>query len=497
MITYPIVRLNRHSQSKNKLHTNNTQEIATKMPQSAKTYALFVLLAFLSLLPNLGEHEFKNEESLRTIIAYEMQASGDYIQPTYLGEEYYKKPPMYTWLTVLSANFTGWNELASRMPSVVSYLLICIFIFLFARTLFKNAAMAALASLIFAVTVDVIFFYGFVGEIDGTFSLTIFVVLASMVLAFERQQYQWLLVAGLSTSVAFMLKGFPAFVFFGLTLLTLIFLYKRFNLLKNPLVYISSVLCLALPAIWLLSTINPQASFHTLFSESADRTKESLDVFEFLKHLIVFPLQLFIKLLPGSLFLFLPLIYLWLKRKNKILTDTPFSIEPLVKILIIVTLINFIPYWISVGARGRYVLPLLPFFAIIAAYIIHGFTTPIFKKRLLQTAAVIIALRFVFGFVVIPIVMAQKGIESSDKKVAIDIMSEFDLNNRIVACDCTAKKAVCLYINIEQNRVLKTRNHTDPNWEYLLSCEKVENFPLLKSYNRGKHDVFLYKQSAQ
>jgi len=467
------------------------------MPQTAKTYLLFTLLAFLSLLPNLGEHEFKNEESLRTIVAYEMQQSGDYVQPTYLGEEYYKKPPMYTWLTVLSANFTGWNEMASRIPSVVSYFLSCIFIFLFARALFRNNSMAAIASLVFAISLDVIFFYGFVGEIDGTFSLAIFLVLASMVLAFEKRQYAWLLVAGFITSFAFMLKGFPAFMFFGLTLLTLFFYYRQFSLLKNPLLYVSCVLCLLLPAIWLLSTANPIASFQTLFFESANRTKESQDVLELIKHLLLFPLHVFIKLLPGSLFLFLPLVYIWLKRESKILSETTFSLEPIIKVLIVVALINFIPYWISAGARGRYILPLLPFFSIIAAYVIYQFTSTEFKKRLLQTAAVIIMLRFILGIAIIPLIMHQKGIEQSDKKVAFDIMSNVELKNKSVACNCTDKKAVCLYINIEQDRVLKTVNQTSSDWEYLISCKKVEEHELLRSYERGKHHVFLYQKPDQ
>lgn len=78
-----------------------------------------------------------NEASLRTIIAYEMFNNGEYLQPTYLGEEYYKKPPLFTWLTIASARLTGWNELAPRILSLVSYILTALFLFFYLQIHFS------------------------------------------------------------------------------------------------------------------------------------------------------------------------------------------------------------------------------------------------------------------------------------------------------------------------------------------------------------------------
>lgn len=473
------------------------KQLLSRLFESAgnKTILFLLVLTFMSLLPNLGLYEFKNEESLRAIIAYEMHSSGNYVQPSYLGEDYFKKPPMYTWLTVLSAQFTGWQELAVRIPSISAFLLSCFFVFLFTRNLFKDNKSGLLASLVYATSIEILFFYGFIGEIDGTFTFAVFIILASQVLAFEQQRYAWLLVSGIFTSIAFMLKGFPAFVFFGLTLLTLIFLYKRYSLFKKPSLYIASTLCLLLPAAWMLSSPDPQAYISTLFTESASRTQESMDFAALAKHMVLFPFDIFVKLLPGSLFLLLPLLLIAFKRKSQFLSEAPGRISPIVKILIIITLVNFIPYWISVGARVRYVLPLLPFIAIITAYIMLHYSSPLWLKRFLQAAAIIIVIRFIFGAAIIPLVISQQDLESSDKQVAFDMMNKVALNEKSVACNCTAKKAICLYIDLEQNRVLK-KSRLTPDWDYLISCDTEADGNVIAEYPKRKTTVYLYERSA-
>ncbi len=458
------------------------------------SYIILVILAFLVLLPNLGVYEFKNEESLRTLIAYEMQANADFIQPTYLGDDYFKKPPMYTWLTLASAQFTGWNELASRIPSISAFLLTCLFLFFFTYSLNKNFTLAALSSLLYATTLEVLFFYGFVGEIDGTFTFAVFATMASLILAFEKQQFIWLLVGGFFTTVAFMLKGFPAFIFFSATLFILFFWYKQYSLLKSPLLYLACLLCFALPAIWLLSNDDPLVSFTTLFIESANRTKESLDLGALISHFLLFPFELLVKFLPGSLFLLLPIILAFYKKPNKYLQSGTARIDPRLKLLLLICLINFIPYWISVGARVRYILPLLPLLSITAAYFLLQLGSPLLQKRFAQVAIGIIALRLLVGLIVIPLAMSQRDISNSDKAVAMDLLATAGLETKKVACDCTERKAVCLYINIEQQRVLK-KSHIDPDWETLISCQKNSEFQLIKEYPTKKHPVLLYQKA--
>ena len=62
---------------------------------------LLILGAFLSFLPNLDTYQFRNEESLRTVIAYEMFKSSNYAQPYLLGEPYYNKPCYFPYFFVV------------------------------------------------------------------------------------------------------------------------------------------------------------------------------------------------------------------------------------------------------------------------------------------------------------------------------------------------------------------------------------------------------------
>jgi len=465
------------------------------MYQSSKILYLLLFLALLSLIPNLGVYEFKNEESLRTIIAYEMQASGNYIQPTYLGEEYYKKPPLFTWLTLFSAQLTGWNELAPRIPSLISYVLTSIFVFLVAKSLFGSRRIALLASLIYVSTIEMMFFYGFIGEIDATFSLSIFLVLACLLLVFEKDQLKWLIPAGLFTAMAFMLKGFPAFIFFGATFITLLIVYKKYNLLRRWQLYLSIGLSLILPMLWLTNTNDPNMSFNTLFMESADRTRSSVNLPELITHFFTFPIQSFIKLLPGSLFLVLPFLLFVVKRNSIYLKNDKFEMEFVIKVILLVTLINFLPYWLSTGARVRYILPLLPLLSIVTAYVLIKYTTDLFIKRLVQTIITVISLRFALGILILPLAMDQRNLTNSDKRVAENIQEIIDVKNSNIACDCFAKKSVCLYLGINNQQILKTSNKThDP--EYLISCDSnSENYQylLLKEYPSRKNNIFLYQ----
>ena len=225
---------------------------------------------------------------------------------------------------------------------------------------------------------------------------------------------------------------------------------------------------------------DPAASFSTLFLESANRTTASLDLGALFIHIFVFPIELLAKFLPGSIFLLLPLLLFFYKKPNKYFHSSQESVSPLIKLLLLLCLINFIPYWISVGARVRYVLPLLPLLGIVASYLLLRLGTSLLQKRFAQLVLGIIVLRLIVGVAVIPLVMKQKDLSNSDKAVAMDLLTTTELENKKLACDCTQRKAVCLYIDIEQHRVLKTSRLTE-DWDYLISCETNPDYETLKS----------------
>src|SRR5439155_401405 len=61
-------------------------------------------------------------EARYALIAREMLERGDWVQPRLNGVRYYEKPPLLYWSVAASYRLFGQNEMASRLPSAVSYI---------------------------------------------------------------------------------------------------------------------------------------------------------------------------------------------------------------------------------------------------------------------------------------------------------------------------------------------------------------------------------------
>ncbi len=179
-------------------------------------FLFFILLAFVSLLPNLHRYPFKNEESLRTQIAFEMWHSGNYLQPTFLGEPYFNKPPLFNWLIVLYSQIIPWSELTARAVSLSFLLLTTLLVGIFSHYLFRNLSLATLSSLVFLTFGNVLFFYGFLGEIDITFTFFVFLGICLLYIWWSAGSKVVGFLAGVVFGLAFLLKGLPAYSFMGI-----------------------------------------------------------------------------------------------------------------------------------------------------------------------------------------------------------------------------------------------------------------------------------------
>ena len=72
-------------------------------------YILALLLLIPALFINLGMLAFIDDEGIRSLVALEMDLSGNLITPTLHGDYYYKKPPLYNWILL------SWYQL--QLPS--------------------------------------------------------------------------------------------------------------------------------------------------------------------------------------------------------------------------------------------------------------------------------------------------------------------------------------------------------------------------------------------
>ena len=452
-----------------------------------KLLAIALTLAcFMAVLPNVGDFQFLGEEARRTIVAYEMSKTGNLAQPTFLGEPYYNKPPLFNWLILLSSKLIPWSELTARAVTLTSLLLILIVVYALSRLVVRDRPEVALmAPLVFISFSDVLFWYGYLAEIDITLTMVNTLIVLALIKGVKSSNYLYICLSGLLTGVSFLLKGIPSYAFWFLSSVALILFYrKELNAKFYASLIIAGLLSMIIPLLWLLQTQDPQTYTITLLRETFSKVKGDSGPLDFLTHALSYPLLNLKQLLPASLIV----LYAVLKRRIRGLPDE-------LKALLLICLLNYLPYIVSAGSRGRYVLPLFPLLAIVFAYVILQDRK--LTKFFFASVVLLAVLRLAFGVWGLPLLEKQRG---PLKKTAYTINSLVKRED-ILACECRSdeRRAVCLYLDFLRNDFIKTRRLT-PNWNYLVACRPVKGEGIrevLKVHIRKDQYVYLYLKGSQ
>lgn len=231
-----------------------------------------IMLALFSLVPNLSKYPFKNEESLRTIVAFEMWHSKSYFQPTLLGELYFNKPPLFNWLIMAYSHIFPWSEITARAVSLTFLFLTIFAVGLFSYNLFKKVNLSLLSSLIFLTFGNVLFFYGYLAEIDITFTFFVFAGMISLYL-WQRGTFFWTILSGIIFGLSALLKGLPAYAFLTLSLLAFAIYNRNLKALLNKGTVLIYLISLLIPLLWLLQTPEPLEYLKNLWRESFSRVE--------------------------------------------------------------------------------------------------------------------------------------------------------------------------------------------------------------------------------
>jgi 4-amino-4-deoxy-L-arabinose transferase-like glycosyltransferase len=149
------------------------------------------------------------DEATYAEVAHEAVASGSYVNFTWNGEPYLKKPPMLFWMMSASFKTFGESEFAARLPSVgmgvATLLLICVAVSEVAGPL--GGLCAGLIPL---------GFYFFVArggrECATDAPLIFFSTLAIYALSRARASRRWIVLAGVSCGFAILSKGLAGFI---------------------------------------------------------------------------------------------------------------------------------------------------------------------------------------------------------------------------------------------------------------------------------------------
>ncbi len=313
----------------------------------------------------ISTNELIWEESRRCLVASEMIYRGDYIVPRVLGEPYRNKPPLQNWLIILLAGNSAERigPLAIRSISLLSILGITGFL-IYLRRSQKTKNIFWLPALIF-LTMGIVVQYGRFGELDPLFTFWIVAAFCCFEVGRRRRAVwiQWFLSQALLAG-GILTKGLAPLFFYP----PVIYLVLK-DRKKTPFSIKAFLLGLGaeslLVSAWLIpysSRLSVSSLGKTFTNEILQRTPLHQGAGEFIAHFLFFPFEVLGNTLPWSLLLALGL----LPEVRKGLT-TLIQQDPLLKLALAISIWAFFIFWLMPGAKGRYLFPVYPFFALLLA----------------------------------------------------------------------------------------------------------------------------------
>lgn len=337
--------------------------LADRLGQKETLFVWGVLvLALFAFFFQLGIYPLFLEEPRRALIALEMLIQDNIWVPTQTGDLYYRKPPVYNWMLVLSYKvFGGYSELATRFISVFSHVLLAFISFRFFKR-FVDSVVAMLAAIAFLLSVDILYYFSALGEIDLFYMLLTTLSFYAIYAYGEQKSYFklffWVYVI---TAICFLTKGLSALPYTALSLLVYFVVKRKFKVLFS-LQHLVGVLVFAVLVggyFYIYSLYAPvEGWWQTLLSESADKATSG-GASKFFNHLWSFPLDTIKNVIPAAFFIpafFMVSRGVWL-RSNRFVYYAFWLV-----------LINFLLYWFSIEAKSRYIYPLFPLICLVMVY---------------------------------------------------------------------------------------------------------------------------------
>lgn len=308
-------------------------------------------LAALAFAPALFFY-YVGEEGSFTASALEMWHTGNFLTPSNYGADN-ARPPLLYWPIIGAANLFGWQNmlLGSRFVSIGATLLTATMLIRFTARALGDKRLAIFSGLIFLTMLDLSLYRGWLAYADPLFSLFVASAMFALWLAVIEKRVIWLVVAIVSVSCGFLSKALTAYLFYAITLFALVLDKRNRAFLFSPTSIFIHAAMLLVPLLWFF--LAPAGSVHGGRMLGEIQYKLSiLSFWGYLSHLLSFPLELSVRLLPGSAIV----AYLWWRNRSQALFGGDHHLLTAATIFFL----NFLPYWLPPQSSIRYLLPLYP-----------------------------------------------------------------------------------------------------------------------------------------
>lgn len=196
---------------------------------------------------------FDVDEAVFAEATKEMVESGDWITPTYNGENRYDKPILFYWLMAASYKIFGINEFAARFPSAIAGFFLCLAVFLFMKHFHgERNAFHAVISLALSICYVV---YSHAAVTDMVLTLFITLSVFSFYLSIKEDK-RYIYAFYVFSALAFLTKGLIGIVFPFSIVLIYVVITERLSGVKKLFNVKGIILFLIVAMPWFIAQIS-------------------------------------------------------------------------------------------------------------------------------------------------------------------------------------------------------------------------------------------------
>lgn len=361
-------------------------------PAASRLWALYAVAA-ASFLPALGYY-YVGEEAIFPVSSLEMWYHGEWLQKTLYGARVYHTP-LFNWLIILGAEAAGWQHMlaVARLITIGATCATGLLVAWLAWALFADRALAAFAALAYLTLADVLFYRGWLAYVDPLFAFLTAAAVAALWVGCAREKGAWLWAAALALALAVLAKSLTAYVFYALAALVLAAADGRHRaFLRSPAALAAHAAMLVFPLAWAYAVPGTGGQGTRLVGDILAKLT-AVDAADYLAKLAAFPAEAALRLAPALL---LAACFAW---RDRTIIAAPGARHA--RTALWIAAVNFVPYWLAPQSAMRYLMPLYPWVALGAAWLIWRAGAPAVSTALRWLAAVI-ALKLVAGLLVFP-----------------------------------------------------------------------------------------------
>jgi len=418
--------------------------------------------------------QFIGEESVYAVYLQNMMQTGDYINAFY-------RPPLFLWVATALDGLLNFSsiELPLRVTSILSSLAAAAFAALFAHKVFQKENAGIVAALVFLTLGEIQFWYGWLGYADAMFLFFIFSSTICIWLAAQFRKVHWYALAVLLINCAFFTKALTAYLFFASTLVIVAYAFQSWRFFLRPINLFLTMAIMAAPLAWAqMHGSSANATSASLVHDIAMRFTE-IDPLRYLKHIILYPVEFLARMMPLSL------LVLWYVVKRR--SDTQ---ERTIRLILLILLVNFLPYWFAPFSSMRHVVPLYSWASLALTYWLLQFDFEIQKKAAVAIMVVLL-LKIPFSLWGLPL-LKEKGDDRAFMPVAVDVLQQID--------SAIIRQSAVSFVGFSITAYLNEMRHPQPNINflqpdehgvYVLAYEPKEGAKMVKKYTLFNSPLYL------